>query len=263
MLWIMLKDMWITAKKKFTVCLFYAAVLFGTVRIAGNWLKGFGVDGSTFFGPAFPEVKRCLISALFFIFIYMVVQELPLRICRGMFICASGERERMLYLIGQLAVKIAVSSLLLVIALPVATGGFFISGNPWIRAAQIFLFLSTLLNINLRIGIGIKGARKIDEKGYAIYSASEIAVNTNWFGFILIQNVIFYSVVLAGYEPDNRLTAGFLLLMLVLNGYYAARYLKPVLKEAMSYENVYRQEPEKEYVQTDLSGEPTYTIFRI
>ncbi len=248
---IMMTDMWVTVKKRLTTWMLYMIIGFGSVRILENIVMNPQIAEALSAVKAV-QMKRVLISLLLLLILYQFAQEITLRICRGMFVCGAGKKERMRYLIEQFSIKLLFSFLFLMVVLFMTTRDIFITGNEGAKAVQIILWFFTIWNINLKVGIGIKGARKLDEKGYAVYSKAEIAVNIYWFCFILIQNIVFYTCSLLDFFPGKSWMTGILVVMLISNGYFGVRYFKPVLMEAMSYENVYRQEPEKEYVQYDI-----------
>lgn len=158
----------------------------------------------------------------------------------------------MRYLWMQLFVKIALGGLLLTCILIFGFGGFFISEFFLMRVSQIVIWISLLYTMNLRIGIGIKGNRKHDKEGYAIYSKSEVAVNEYWTSLLIILVVVFYTTAILLKENNLMLQGGILLASLGVNVYYAIRYTKSVLEEALNYENVYHQEPIKPVEQYDI-----------
>lgn len=227
-----------------------AAYVIGLCLLWNIWFGGvFGI----YWGKEVPDsAVRGSISILLLLLIYQLMQQVPLRVCRGLFVCAAGDRERKRYLIAQLSVKMLFSLLLSAAVLLVMTKGIFVSSRPLVCVVQGLLYFFTVLNINMKVGIGIRGARKVDERGYAIYSRTEMAVNTYWYCLILIQNVFFYTCLFLRWEPADVWVLVFAAVMILLNGFFVIRYFGPVLQEAMVYENVYRQEPEKEYVQYDI-----------
>lgn len=227
-----------------------AAYVIGLCLLSGVWFEGvFGI----YWGKDVPDsTVRGVISIILLLLIYQLMQQVPLRVCRGLFVCAAGDEERKKYLIAQLSAKMLFSLLLSVVVLLTMTKGIFVSSEPLLCVAQGMLYFFTILNINMKVGIGIKGARKVDERGYAIYSKAEMAVNTYWYCLILIQNVLFYTCLFLRVEFKNVWVLIYMAAMIMVNGFFIVRYFGAVLQEAMSYENVYRQEPEKEYIQYDI-----------
>lgn len=275
---LMLKNLWTAGKKQLMVCILCTiALLAVAVRIQdvlmailnGSLPNGLfrlpayvlqevvaktvkGEDGSLISMLQINRAVRYCVSVCVLCILYVLMKSVPLRICRGMFICAAGEKERREYLFGQIAVKMALSFVYLFAVLMITTGGFFLEKSAWVRSIQLLLWFFTLLNLNLKVGIGIKGARKMDRKGYAIYSRAETAVNIYWFGLLIIQNVIFYTLAATGTELSGISMGAGIAAVLLINGFMMVRYLVPMLKEALSYEDVYRQEPEPVFETYDI-----------
>lgn len=193
------------------------------------------------------QVWAC--SALGCIMVYFLVKALPLRMGKGMFICAAGSREKMEYMKWQLLLKTAGSFLLLCAVTALSAGTLFLGGGMARNLIQLALWLFLLLNINLRIGSGDEGQPLVDDRGYMIYAKEEEINNVYWFCFLLIQITVFYGLPFYYFFRQGSLASMHLpeiliwLCILLADGALTAYCLPGILKKASSYEKVYRQVP--------------------
>ena len=134
-------------------------------------------------------------SIIAFLDLYSLMKRIPLRLNKAMFVCAAGEREKIKYILLQLAVKIIFSFIFIFIFSYYCSGSIFISDNFIINSIQIILWFFIILNINLKIGIGEKEVKKKDKEGYVIITKEEEIVNVYWFCLLIIEAIAFYSLV--------------------------------------------------------------------
>ena len=193
------------------------------------------------------QVWAC--STLGCIMIYFLLKALPLRMGKGMFICAAGAREKTEYMKWQLLLKTAVSFLLLCAVTALSAGTLFLGGGTARNLIQLVLWLFLLLNINLRIGSGDEGRPLVDDKGYMIYAKEEEINNVYGFCFLLTQIIVFYGLPFYSFFRQGSLTSMRLpeiliwLCILLSDAALTACCLPGILKKAASYEKVYRQVP--------------------
>lgn len=188
-----------------------------------------------------------LINGISFIYLFSIMKKIPLRLSKGIFVCAAGEKEKMKYIYLQLAVKIIFSFIFIFAASYLLTGRFFPSQGLGLNIIQLILWFFIVLNINLKIGIGEEGLKKKDKDGYIIYSKEEEIVNYYWICLGIIEAVIFYTLYFINI-PLNLLGAIGWIVIIIINVYIANRCVNPILKKSLSYEDVYRQTPERKEV---------------
>lgn len=184
-----------------------------------------------------------LINAISMNFIFSITNKIPLRLSKGMFVCAAGEKEKMKYISLQLAVKIIFSFIFIFVASYFLTGRFFSNQGLGLNIIQLTLWFFIILNVNLKIGIGEQGLRKKDIEGYIIYSKEEEIVNYYWVCLLILEIVIFYTLYILN-VPLNLLGVIGWTVAFIINLYIAYCCITPILKKSLSYEDVYRQIPE-------------------
>ena len=184
-----------------------------------------------------------IFSLISIIFLYLIMKRIPLRLNKAMFVCAAGEFEKIKYILLQLGVKIIFSFLVMFILMYFLVGGFFISRSLITNVIQIILWFFIILNINLKVGIGERGKREKDKEGYVIITKEEEIVNVYWFCLLIIEAIAFYSLVNLNINFNLFIILGWLIAF-AINTFVAYKYMRPILNKSLSYEEVYRQEPE-------------------
>ncbi len=185
-----------------------------------------------------------VVSIIAFLDLYSLMKRIPLRLNKAMFVCAAGEREKIKYILLQLAVKIIFSFIFIFIFSYYCSGSIFISDNFIINSIQIILWFFIILNINLKIGIGEKEVKKKDKEGYVIITKEEEIVNVYWFCLLIVEAIAFYSLVNLNINFNLFIILGWLIAF-AINTFVAYKYMRPILSKSLSYEEVYRQEPER------------------
>ena len=183
-------------------------------------------------------------SIIAFLDLYSLMKRIPLRLNKAMFVCAAGEREKIKYILLQLAVKIIFSFIFIFIFSYYCSGSIFISDNFIINSIQIILWFFIILNINLKIGIGEKEVKKKDKEGYVIITKEEEIVNVYWFCLLIIEAIAFYSLVNLNINFNLFIILGWLIAF-AINTFVVYRYMRPILNKSLSYEAVYCQVPER------------------
>ena len=185
-----------------------------------------------------------IFSLISIIFLYLIMKRIPLRLNKAMFVCAAGEFEKIKYILLQLGVKIIFSFLVMFILMYFLVGGFFISSSLITNVIQIILWFFIILNINLKVGIGERGKREKDKEGYVIITKEEEIVNVYWFCLLIIEAIAFYSLVNLNINFNLFIILGWLIAF-AINTFVVYKYMRPILNKSLSYEEVYRQEPER------------------
>lgn len=123
-------------------------------------------------------------------------------------------------------------------------GRFFISSSLITNVIQIILWFFIILNINLKVGIGERGKREKDKDGYVIITKEEEMVNVYWFCLLIIESVIFYSLVNLNINFNLFIILGWMIAFAV-NTFIVYKYMRPILNKSLSYEAIYCQVPER------------------
>lgn len=184
-----------------------------------------------------------IINGILLIDLLSITKKIPLRLTKGMFVCAAGEKEKMKYIYLQLAVKIIFGFIFIFAISYFLTGIFFGNQGLVFNIIQLTLWFFIILNVNLKVGIGEQGLRKKDIEDYIIYSKEEEIVNYYWICLLILEVVIFYTIYFLN-VPLNLLGVIGWTVAFIINVYIAYRCTSPILKKSLSYEDVYRQIPE-------------------
>lgn len=184
-----------------------------------------------------------LINGFSINFLFSITNKIPLRLSKGMFVCAAGDKEKMKYISLQLAVKIIFSFIFIFGISYFFTGRLFPSQGLGLNIIQLTLWFFIILNVNLKIGIGEQGLRKKDIEDYIIYSKEEEIVNYYWVCLLILEVVVFYTLYFLNI-PLNLLGVIGWTVAFIINAYIAYYCITPILKKSLSYEDVYRQIPE-------------------
>lgn len=247
---IMLKDMWRYIKKEKFLIFWYLILL---VNIAWNSTSIFELvaDQATGGDVAVEFKKAFLLCAVFFlIFLAVLMRGIPLRICRGIYVCPVGEKERTRYLFGMLVEKVAIGMIFIGVSLKCLVGVAFWSGDIMFTVIMYVLCFFSLVNVSLTFRMGDTGERRVDENGYAIQTKTEIAVKVYWTCVLLAQWVLLFVDMVTSMSPLAR--GGIWGICLLMNLFFIVRYVGAFLKEILLYENVYCQRPKKDDVQYDI-----------
>lgn len=184
-----------------------------------------------------------IISAMTLYFLFSITKKMPLRLSKGMFVCAAGEIEKFQYISLQLITKIIFSFIFIFATLYFLTGRLFASSNVGLNIIQFSLWFFIILDINLKVGIGEQVLKKKDLQDYIIYSKEEEMVNYYWFCLLLFELIIFCTLSFLNIPLTLLVVLGWTLAF-ILNVYISYKCVSPILKKSLSYEDVYRQIPQ-------------------
>lgn len=251
MLKVVLNDLLVNLKKNWVsilfsiIWIFFISVFLSNIVYALNGItsKGREAINEILLNENIVRQSMAILNVVSFIYLFFITKKIPLRLTKGMFVCAAGEKEKMKYIYLQLAVKIIFSFIFIFGISYFFAGGFFASKGLGINIIQLTLWFFIILNINLKIGIGEKGLRKKDINDYIIYSKEEEIVNYYWICLLIVEAVIFYTLYILN-VPLNLLGVIGWSVAFIINAYIAYCCISPILKKSMSYEDVYRQIPE-------------------
>lgn len=252
MMMIMLKDMWRYIKKeKFSLLFWYVIVVGLAFQNATTLLK---MDTRQMINANIPieELKRWILfcAVFFLVCVSGVMSGVPLRICRGMYVCPVGETEKERYLCGMLLLKVFIGILFIGVSLKWLAGVAFWNGDIMFTVILYGLCFFTLLNVSLTFRMGDTGERRVDENGYVIQTKAEIAIKVYWMCILLLQWVLLFADAEISMTPLVRGSVWGA--CLVMNLLFVVAYVGKFLKEILLYENVYCQRPKTDDVQYDL-----------
>ena len=245
MLKVVLNDLFINIKKNiFSIIL--DIFLFSLVGFYITSITMIGSNNSSLitYNEDLIKMITTIFSLISIIYLYSIMKMIPLRLNKAMFVCAAGEREKIKYILLQLGVKIIFSFLVMFILMYFLVGRFFISSSLITNVIQIILWFFIILNINLKVGIGERGKIKKDKDGYVIITKEEEVVNVYWFCLLIIEAIAFYSLVILNINFNLFIILGWLIAF-AINTFVIYKYMGAILNKSLSYEEVYRQEPER------------------
>lgn len=177
---------------------------------------------------------------------------LPLRICKGTYVCPMDGKWKLHYLGAKVAVRTVWYMLYITLFFWVCGGWIALQNDFSLHAIFFMLIFFTALNVAARLEIEEEGNVKEDERGFRICSKAEKMVRTNSLILLTLEWACFV-LYLAGTFPTGKSIAGFLGMMcFMVNVFILVKYMRPYLLELLDYERVYSYKPEGEVVQYDV-----------
>ena len=178
------------------------------------------------------------------------MRGIPLRICKAMYLCPAGEKEKERYLFGMLVVKVAIGMIFIGVSLKWLLGVAFWGGDIIFTVIVYGLCFFTLLNVSLTFRMGDTGERRVDENGYVIQTKTELVVKVYWTCILVVQWVILFADTVSSMTP---LVRGIIWgVCFLINLFFVVAYVGAFLKELLLSENVYCQRPKRDDVQYDI-----------
>lgn len=251
MMMVMLKDMWRYVKKEKFSLLWYmpiVAIAFQNMAV----LLGIETVQVISINLQMADLKKMILvcAAFFLICIVQLMRGIPLRICKAMYLCPAGEKEKERYLFGMLVVKVVVGMIFIGVSLKCLVGVAFWGGDIMFMVIMYGLCFFTLLNVSLTFRMGDTGERRVDENGYVIQTKTEIVVKVYWTCTLLVQWVILFADTVISMTP---LVRGIIWgVCFLINLFFVVVYVGAFLKEILLYENVYCQRSKRDDVQYDI-----------
>ena len=181
-----------------------------------------------------------------------VFSEVPLRVCKGLYICPAGYQEKMRYLYAQLFLKMLIGAF--VIAVYIVLGVKEPFYDVGISFQVILLMLSFFAMFNIVVNVGRKdfGTKKLDGRGYLIRSREEEIFKVYWTSLLGLELAFFIIDVKEWVWISEKMRFNIWVVLFVINMVVVVRYTRKVLEEVLSYEEVYAKQPEVESVQYDF-----------
>lgn len=176
--------------------------------------------------------------------LFLITKKIPLRLSKAMFVCPLSEKDKMKHMYFQLAIKIILGFIFIFLSTYILIGKAFINKGTIQNILLLLLWLFLITVFNLRVGIGEEGMRKVDKNGYIIYTKEEETINYYFFPILILEAIIFYSMDFFNINFNIFILITWIITFL-LNGYIIYKNLSPIIKKALSYEDVYRQIPDE------------------
>lgn len=199
------------------------------------------------------ETQFLLVNTVYLLLLlWRIFKNIPLRLSRGIFVCPAGNREKQHCLFLQLGVKILLCMILTFLLLYFGIGGIFISENYFLQTVQLLLWFFTFYNINLRVGIGERSGKELDEKGYYRISHAEEMVTVYWLCLLILEWTGFLVNFFFPAALGQTALWGIWSIAMACNLFFALRYTRPMLLEMCSYEKIYCQKQPDDIMQYDF-----------
>lgn len=184
------------------------------------------------------RVYGCVIMFFELALIWLISLRLPLQLPRALYVCPAGRTDKLRYLKFYLAVKLLFLVFVLIAIDVTGWGGIFLSLPPAVLIVQISLMFFLFLDFSL---ISDPGNRRDALKkcpDIVTERASSTFVSIYWFALLVLENTIFYSLLLI--RPDfGWLDALWWLPALILNIILAKKHVTPALEIMLDYEKLY------------------------
>lgn len=180
------------------------------------------------------------------------IQPMPLRICKGAYVCPLDEQWRLFYLRLKIGVKMVYTMLFLLIILYSLASFDLLGNNILLYAVYLMMMFFTALYFSIHLGKNEEGAVKIDENGYRIRSKAEEMMKTNFMIMLIMEWMLFAVSVLGVFGMNGTIGGIVWLVCLLVNVIFVHKYLRLYLLENIVYERVYSYKPKEESVQYDI-----------
>lgn len=252
MLKIVLNDLFISFKKSWISILLYTIFM---LYIANYTISLFIVltnqemtRESVYQVFASEQTQNIIISVTNIIYIltlFLITKKIPLRLSKAMFVCPASDKDKMKYMYLQLLLKVILGFVFIFLSTYLMVGVFFINKGLIQNIIELGLLLFLIITFNLKVGIGEEGLKKKDKKGYIIYTKEEEIINYYFFSILLIETILFYSLNAIKINSNIFIIIGWIIIF-IINSYVIYKCTSPLIKKSLSFEDVYRQVPDKE-----------------
>lgn len=195
-----------------------------------------------------PQAQYLIITVtnIMYIFaLFLIAKKIPLRLSKAMFVCPASDKDKMKYMYLQLLIKVILSFIFVFLSTYLTIGRFFMNKGIIQNIIELGLWLFLILTFNLKVGIGEEGLKKKDKKGYIIYTKEEEIINYYFFSILLIETILFYSLNAIKINSNIFIIIGWIIIF-IINSYIIYKCTSPLIKKSLSFEDVYRQIPNKE-----------------
>lgn len=197
---------------------------------------------------ASPKTQYIIITVtnvMYILALFLITKKIPLRLSKAMFVCPASDKDKMKYMYLQLLIKVILGFIFVFLSTYLTIGGFFMNKGIIQNIIELGLLLFLIITFNLKVGIGEEGLKKKDKKGYIIYTKEEEIINYYFFSILLIETILFYSLNAIKINSNIFIIIGWIIIF-IINSYIIYKCTSPLIKKSLSFEDVYRQIPNKE-----------------
>lgn len=181
-----------------------------------------------------------------------VFVEVPLRVCKGLYICPAGYQEKMKYLYAQLFLKMLIGASVIVVYIVLGVKKPFCAVGISFEVILLMLSFFTMFDIVVNVGRKDFGRKRLDEYGYLIRCREEEIFKVYWTCLLALEWVFLVIDVKEWFWIPEKMQISIWGILSVINVFVVVRYTKKVLEKVLPYEEVYLKRPETEEIQYDL-----------
>lgn len=254
MLKIVLNDLFISFKKSWVSILLFS-IFFNFITIYTNLNLIFMTNKTPITTTSelyqiitSPQTQYLLISVtnvMYILALFLISKKIPLRLSKAMFVCPASDKDKMKYIYLQLLIKVILGFVFVFLFTYITIGIFFMNKGIVQNIIELGLWLFLIITFNLKIGIGEEGLKKKDKNGYIIYTKEEEIINYYFFPMLLLETILFYSLNAIKINSNTFILIGWIIIF-IINSYIIYKCTSPIIKKSLSFEDVYRQVPDKE-----------------
>lgn len=254
MLKIVLNDLFISFKKSWVSILLFS-IFFNFITIYTNLNLIFMTNKTPITTTselyqiiASPQTQYLLITVtnvMYILALFLISKKIPLRLSKAMFVCPASDKDKMKYMYLQLLIKVILGFVFVFLFTYITIGIFFMNKGIVQNIIELGLWLFLILTFNLKVSIGEEGLKKKDKKGYIIYTKEEEIINYYFSPILLIETILFYSLNAIKINSNIFILIGWIIIF-IINSYIIYKCTSPIIKKSLSFEDVYRQVPDKE-----------------
>ena len=252
MLKIVLNDLFISFKKSWVSILLYTIFMYFiaiyTISFFIVMTTQEATKESVYQVFASEQTQNIIISVTNIIYIltlFFISKKIPLRLSKAMFVCPASDKDKMKYMYLQLLIKVILGFIFIFLSTYFMVGVFFINKGLIQNIIEFCLMLFLIITFNLKVGIGEEGLKKKDKNGYIIYTKEEEIINYYFFPMLLLETIVFYSLNTIKINSNIFILFGWLITF-IINIYVIYKCASPLIRKSLSFEDVYRQIPDKE-----------------
>jgi len=252
MLKIVLNDLFISFKKSwisillYTIFMYFIAIY--TISFIVVMTNEYITRDTVYQILASEQTQNIIIpvtNIIYILTLFLITKKIPLRLSKAMFVCPASDKDKMKYIYLQLLIKVILGFVFIFLYTYFIADVFFINKGLIQNIIELGLWLFLIITFNLKVGIGEEGLKKKDKKGYIIYTKEEEMINYYFFCMLLLETILFYSLNAIKINSNTFILIGWIIIF-IINSYIIYKCTSPIIKKSLSFEDVYRQIPDKE-----------------
>lgn len=252
MLKIVLNDLFISFKKSWVSILLYTIFMYFiaiyTISFIVVITNEYITRDTVYQILASEQIQNIIIpvtNIIYILTLFLITKKIPLRLSKAMFVCPASDKDKMKYIYLQLLIKVILGFLFIFLSTYFMADVLFINKGLIQNIIELGLWLFLIITFNLKVGIGEEGLKKKDKKGYIIYTKEEEIINYYFFCMLLLETILFYSLNAIKINSNIFILIGWIIIF-IINSYIIYKCTSPLIKKSLSFEDVYRQIPNKE-----------------